>query len=145
MSSFIIGFTRKLKEVIMKAAHFILNSDFITPQNDIEGDVSVAIPSTFTTPAGQNTVFSNSVTIKGSSAKFYRCYFTSTAFNYALTGCVEGSIAFGNDELVITIVRSNDTFTLRVWSLANPSSKTYNGTSQVITAHIQTFVDPFEV
>ena len=141
----IIGFMRKLKEVIMKAAHFILNSDYITPQNDAEGQVTVAVPSSFYVPKATQQVFSSSVTIPGSTSKDYRCYFTSTAFNYAITGCAEGSFTFGSDELIISIARSKDTFTLRVFNLAQPSNKTFTGTGQNITAHIQTFIDPFEV
>ena len=137
----IIGFTRK----IMKAAHFILNTDYVTTQNDDEGQVSVSIPSSFYVAGGAIKDFTNSVTIPGSTSKSFRCYFTSTAFNYAVTGCVEGSIQFGNDEIVIKIARTKDTFTLIVSNLGRPSAHTYNGTSQVITAHIQTFIDPFEV
>lgn len=129
----------------MKAAHFIMNSDYITPQNEGTAEVSVAIPSSFYVPKYQNQVFSASVSIPGSASQDYRCYFTSTAFDYAITGCYGGQMQYGNDYLVISLVRSKDAFTLRIWNLADIVDRTYSGTGQVITAHIQTFKDPFEV
>jgi len=129
----------------MKAAHFIMNSDYITPQNEGTAEVSVALPSSFYVPKYQNQVFSASVSIPGSASQDYRCYFTSTAFDYAITGCYGGQMQYGNDKLVVSLVRSKDAFTLRIWNLAELENKTFSGTGQVITAHIQTFKDPFEV
>lgn len=129
----------------MKAAHFIMNSDYITPQNEGTAEVSVAIPSSFYVPKYQNQVFSASVSIPGSASQDYRCYFTSTAFDYAVTGCYGGTVQYGNDDLIISLLRSKDSFTLKVWNLAEVENKTFSGTGQVITAHIQTFKDPFEV
>ena len=129
----------------MKAAHFIMNSDFITPQNEGMAEVSVALPSSFYVPKYQNQVFSASVSIPGSASQDYRCYFTSTAFNYAITGCYGGQLRYGNDNLIISLVRSKDAFTLRIWNPAETENKTFSGTGQVITAHIQAFKDPFVV
>ena len=130
----------------MRAAHFILNTDYVTSQNDAEAEVSVTLPSSFYVPKYQNKYFSSTITIPGSASKDYRCYFTSTAFNYAITGCFGGQLKYGSsDVLEITITRAKDKFTLTVWNAANLYDKTYSGTSQVVTAHIQTFVDPFQV
>lgn len=129
----------------MKAAHFIINSDYITPQNEGTAEVSVAIPSSFFVPKYHNQEFKASVSIPGSVSQDYRCYFTSTAFNYAIVGCYGGELQYGNDTLVISLIHSKDAFTLRVWNSAELEDKTFNGTGQVITAHIQTFKDPFEV
>lgn len=129
----------------MKASHFIMNSDYITPQNEGTAEVSVAIPSSFYVPKYKNQEFKASVSIPGSASQDYRCYFTSTAFNYAVVGCYSGELQYGNDNLVISLIHSKDAFTLRVWNLADVVDKTYSGTGQVITAHIQTFKDPFEV
>lgn len=130
---------------IMKACRFIFNTDYVTHQNDAEFELSVALPSSWTVPRTQIKKYSSSKTITGSSSKDYRCYITSSAFNYAITGLLEGSLKFGNDTLNIAIERENDKFTLSVYAPANPNDRTYSGTGQVITAHIQTFVDPFQV
>ena len=141
MFGFIIGFMRK----IMKAAHFILNTDYVTSQNDAETTITVALPSSFYVPANTLQEYKATATIAGSASKDYRCYITSSAFSYAITGLCQGSLQFGNDTLTIDVRRSKDTFTLSVWPPKELSAKTYSGTGQVITAHIQTFVDPFQV
>lgn len=146
MLSTIIGFMRKIKGAIMKACRFIMNTDYITPQNDTEIELSVTLPSSYTVPATQTRKFSASQTIKGAGSRDFRCYFTSTAFNYALTGCLEATLQFGSDTLWITVERAKDKFTLSVYGPAYPSSShTFSGTGQTITAHIQTFKDAFDV
>ena len=132
-------------EKIMKACRFIFNTDYVTHQNDAEFDISVSLPSSYTVPRTQIKKFSASKSIAGSASKDYRCYITSTAFNYAITGLLEGSLKFGNDTLLIAIEREKDKFTLSVYAPAEVADRTYSGTGQVITAHIQTFVDPFQV
>lgn len=134
-----------IKGLIMKACRFIFNTDYVTSQNDKDIDISVAIPSTFTVAAGVQQIFKTTVTLAGSASKDYRCYFTSTAFNYAVTGAFECQIQFGSDNLYAVVQREKDKFTLAVYNIADTSSHTYSGTSQVITAHIQTFVDPFQL
>ena len=129
----------------MKACRFILNTDYVTHQNDAEIELSVALPSSYTVPRTQIKKFSSSKTLEGSASKDYRCYITSSAFNYAITGLLEGSLKYGNDTLQIAIEREKDKFTLSVYAPADIVDRTYSGTGQVITAHIQTFVDPFQV
>ena len=130
----------------MKAAHFILNTDYITSQNDADYTISVSVPSTFTVPRYSTQQFKTSIDIKDSATKDYRCYLESTAFDYALVGVYSVTIKFGNDDITARIERTNDKYTLIVEAGNYDISgqpKTFNGQSQVITAHIQTFVDPF--
>lgn len=134
-----------IKRSFMKASRFILNTDYATSQNDAEFTISVTIPSTYTVAAADIKKFSASKTISASASKDYRCYFTSTAFNYGLTGALEATLRYGSDDLFVTVERAKDKFTLVVYAPAKVSSHTYSGTSQVITAHIQTFVDPFQL
>lgn len=129
----------------MKATRFILNSDYVTAQNDAEFTISVTLPSSFSVSAAQIRRFTSSVTIKGSASKDYRCYFTTTVNDYAITGGLEGSLRYGSDDLNIAIERAKDKWTLAVYNPAPVSAKTYSGTSRVITAHIMTFVDPFQL
>ena len=129
----------------MKAAHFILNTDYMTSQNDADYTISVAIPSTFTVQAWQHIDFKTSLNILNSATKDYRCYFESTAFNYAMVGVYSVDIPFGNDSINARIERTEDKYTLIVSAGASGSAKTFSGTGQVITAHIKTFLDPFQV
>lgn len=131
----------------MKASKFILNTDYITPQNDAEGEITVIIPSSIYIPAGTVQIISqSSITLGKSASVGYRAYLTSTAFSQAITGIYgQAEVAYGNDQLVVTIEHSKTTFTLKAYFPASPSARTLTGTGQNITAHIQTFVDPFEV
>lgn len=129
----------------MKATRFILNSDYVTAQNDAEFTISVTLPSSFSVSAAEIRRFTSSVTLKGSASKDYRCYFTTTVNDYAITGGLEGSLRYGSDDLNIAIERAKDKWTLAVYNPAPVSAKTYSGTSRVITAHIMTFVDPFQL
>ena len=137
-------FLLKIKELIMKAAHFILNTDYVTSQNDDEITVSVSVPSSFSVPANTLKEFKASKTFGGSGSKDWRCYLTSTAFNYALAGVYNAELQFGSDYLYVDIRRDNDKFELVVRALKSVSAKSYSGTAQTITAHIQTFIDPFQ-
>ena len=135
-----------IREAIVKASRFIINSDYITTQNDDEFTLSVAIPSSYYVPRTQIKKFTASTTVKGATTKDYRFYVTSTAYNYACVGGLQYEIVYGTPTtLTADIERSNDTFTLSVYAPADTVDRTYSGTSQVITAHIQTFVDPFQV
>lgn len=136
---------KKIWELIMKACRFILNTDYVTHQNDNEYTISVVIPSTFTVPAYSVQKFESSINIANSATKDYRCYIESTAFNYAITGVLCALLGYGSDELAIALERNGTKYTLRVWAAADSTAKTFSGTGQVITAHIQTFVDPFQV
>ena len=129
----------------MKATRFILNTDYVTHQNDAEFTVSVSLPSSFTVSAGQIKKFTASKTVKGTASKDYRCYFTTTLNNYAITGALEVEIQYGSDILYGALERAKNKWTLDVYTLAKTSSHTYSGSSRVITAHIQTFVDPFQL
>lgn len=136
---------QRIKEFFMKATRFILNTDYATSQNDNEFTLSVTIPSTFSVAAGEIRRFTSSKTIVGSSSKDYRCHITTSVHNYSITGCLEGSLAFGDSNLNIAIERAKDKFTLAVYNPAPVSAKTYSATSRVVTAHIMTFVDPFQL
>ena len=134
-----------LKELIMKATRFILNTDYVTSQNDDEFTMSVTLPSSFSVSAGQVREFSTTLTREGTASKDYRCYFTSTATNYAVTGALEVWVEYGSDVLLGALRRAKDKWTFVVYNAAYPTAKTYSGTGQTITAHIQTFIDPFQV
>ena len=129
----------------MKATRFILNTDYVTSQNDAEFTISVSLPSSFSVSAGEVRKFSSSKTVKGTASKDYRCYFTNTNNNYAITGSFEAGLAYGSDYLQIAVQRQKDKWTLVVYNQAQTSSKTYSGTSRVVTVHIMTFVDPFQL
>lgn len=129
----------------MKATRFILNTDYITSQNDAEFTISVTLPSTFSVSAGEVKKFSASKTVTGTASKDYRCYFTTTLNNYAVTGSFEVGIQYGGDYLQCAVQRQKNKWTLVVYNPAQTSSKTYSGTSRVVTAHIMTFVDPFQL
>lgn len=131
----------------MKASKFILNTDYITPQNDAEGEMTIFIPSSISIPAGQVKIISQaSITLGKTASVGYRAYITSTAFSQAVTGIYgQAEVVYGNSQMVVTIEHSKTTFTLKAYFPASPSARTLTGTGQNITAHIQTFVDPFEV
>lgn len=139
-----IKFLKRIMELIMKPCRFILNTDYVTHQNDTEIELTVSLPSSYTVPRTQIKKFSTSRVIEGSASKDYRCYITSSAYDYALVGALEGSLAYGNDTLLIAIERERDKFTLSVYAPADVVDRTYSGTGQVITAHIQAFIDPFQ-
>lgn len=148
MLSIITGFMRKLAEAIrglfMKASRFIMNTDYITTQNDSELVITLNVPGIFTIAAGETKIFKTTVTSKGSASKGYRCYFESTAFNYALTGGMEAILPIQNTDFTLSVSRKNDEFELMVQTPASTSARSFNTNAQVITAHIQTFVDPFQ-
>ena len=129
----------------MKACRFILNTDYVTSQNDSELELTVSLPSSFKTSASQVRHFTASKTLTGSASKDFRCYFTSSTQANAATGCYWSYLRYGSDDLIITVKRTKDKFTLDVYNLALTSSHTYSGAARVITAHIQTFVDPFQL
>ena len=129
----------------MKATRFILNTDYVTHQNDDEFTLSVSLPSSFTVAAGAVKKFSISKTVAGTASKDYRCYFTSSIHDYAVTGALEAETVFGSDTLYIALERAKNKWTLSVYNLAKTSSHTYSAGSRIITAHIQTFVDPFQL
>lgn len=141
----ILDIFNKVKALIMKACRFILNSDYITSQNDAEYKISVSIPDSFSVPAAQVKEFKTTINIPNSATKDYRCYIESTAFDNAITGVLEGMVKYGNDKLMVSIRRNNSNYTLCVWMPADIVARTYTGTSQVITAHIMTFLDAFQV
>lgn len=134
-----------IKGLIMKASRFILNTDYITPQNDQEVELMVTLPASFSVSAGQVKHYTANKTITGSASKDFRCYFTSTAQAKATTGCTQCFMKYGNDALIVAVKRSKDKFTLDVFNLAEVSSHTFSGSARTVTAHIQTFVDPFQV
>lgn len=129
----------------MKATRFILNTDYITSQNDAEFTISVSLPSSFSVSAGQVRTFSSSKTVKGTASKDYRCWFETTLNNYAVTGSFEVGIQYGSDYLQGAVQRQKDKWTLVVYNQAQTSAKTYSGSSRVVTVHIMTFVDPFQL
>ena len=141
----ITAFMRRLKELFMKASRFIMNTDYATPQNDTDFTISVNIPASFTVPRTQSKEFKASYSLPGSASRAYRCYITSTAFNYGITGCNNGSIQFGSRYLEFTVSRTKDKYELCVFVLPDPNDRTFSGTAQTITAHVQTFIDPFAV
>ena len=131
----------------MKASKFILNTDYITPQNSAEGEATVIIPSSIYIPAGTIKIVSSStITLGKSASENYRAYFTSTAFPQAITGtCGEAYLPYGGSTMFIGIERTKTTFKVVAYFPASPSNRNLSGTGQNITAHIQTFIDPFEV
>lgn len=147
MCSIIIGFMRKIADAIkglfMKASRFIMNTDYITTQNDSELVITLNVPGIFTIAAGETKIFKTSASSPGSASKGYRCYFESTAYNYALTGCMEAALPIQGTNFTISVSRKADEFELMVQTPATPSARSFNTNAQVITAHIQTFVDPF--
>lgn len=152
MFTTIIGFMRRIAGAIrglfMKASRFIINTDYATTQNDSEITITLTIPGVFTIPRTQTKIWRTTVSAPGSASKGYRCYFTSTKYNYAITGCTEAKLKInGNtqyNDFFISVSRKNDQFELAVHSLADISDRSFNDQAQVITAHIQTFVDPFQ-
>lgn len=132
----------------MKASKFILNTDYITPQNDAEGEVTIFIPSSIYIPSNvYKIVDKKSITLGKTASVGYRAYITSTAFNDAITS-VNGEviIMYGNTQMMVSLVRdAKSTFYLAASFPATTGNRTLTGTGQNITAHIQTFVDPFEV
>lgn len=127
----------------MKANKFILNSDYATLQNTGEFEISVTLPSSYYQARTKIVEFKASRIVEASASANFRVYFTSTAYNYALTGCSECILPYGNDELNVTIQQEKDKFTLLIYHPALTTDKTFTGTAQTVTAHIQTFVDPF--
>lgn len=129
----------------MKATRFILNTDYVTSQNDAEFTISVSLPSSFSVAAAEVKKFSASKTVAGTASKDYRCYFTTTINDYAVTGSFEVGIQYGSDYLQCAVQRQKNKWTLVIYNPAEVSAKTFTGTSRVVTAHIMTFVDPFQL
>ena len=129
----------------MKACRFILNTDYITSQNDQEIEISVAMPSSFTVSANQVKHFKTTKTVPGSSSRNYRCYIVSTSHTYAAVGCVVCTMKYGSDQLMVAVTHNKDSFTLDIFNDPLGSSHTFSGAGRIVTAHIQTFVDPFQV
>lgn len=129
----------------MKACRFILNTDYVTSQNDREFEITVALPSTFTVAADVEKHFKTSIAVPGTASMNYRCYFTTSTHQYATTGCVVCMLKYGNDQLTAAVTHTKDTFTLDIYNFAPASSHTYTGAGRTVTAHIQTFVDPFQL
>ena len=120
-----------------------MSTDFTTPQNDTELEISVNLPSSFYVPRTETKEFRGTKVIAGSASKGFRCYLTSTAYDYAITGCTSGDIDFGDKKLLFTVGREGNNFVFRIFALAYPTDRTFSGQAQTITAHIQTFIDPF--
>ena len=137
-----------IKGLFMKASRFIMNTDYATTQNDSEITITLTIPGVFTIPRTQTKIWRTTVSAPGSASKGYRCYFTSTKYNYAITGRTEAMLKINGNTQYNTfyaeVSRKNDEFELVVHSLAYTSDRSFNDQAQVITAHIQTFVDPFQ-
>lgn len=132
----------------MKASKFILNTDYITTQNDAEGEITIFIPSSiYIAPGEYKIVDKRSITLGKTASVGYRAYIKSTAFNDAIT-CVNGEayLMYGNTQMALSLSRdSKSNFSFAASFPASPSARTLTGTGQNITVHIQTFVDPFEV
>lgn len=131
----------------MKASKFILNTDYITPQNDAEGEITLFIPDSIYIPKNEyKIVDQRSITLGKTASTGYRAYITSTAYNRAIVS-VNGEvyIGSGSNQMAVSLVRDKTTFTLSASFPASSSNRTVTGMGQNITAHIQTFVDPFEV
>lgn len=129
----------------MKPGRFIMNTDYCTPKISAQDTIELTIPSSF--PAGPNApvVFSVSKNI-GNKEDSYRAYIKSNLFDYA-TG-FPCSIVFdgaqGVNGITVHLLKAGSTFTLEVRAGTQASSDTYVGYGQTITAHIQTFVSPFQ-
>lgn len=115
-----------------------MSSDYTMPCVDTEFTISIDIPNTLS-PAQELRA---SYTLPGSASKGFRCYMTSTAFDYAVVGCFGGEIGYNsNQAIVYKIARDQDKYELIVWSPF--ALQSISGQAQTLTAHIQTFLDPF--
>lgn len=150
----------------MKSSRFILTSDFATTKNDAEGELTLLIPEEVIVYNGKaNIVKSSEIELGSSKNAGMRYYLTSTSeyakdaiassyftidmpiddydpqygHNY-YQGEVYGSIyrVSGNK------VRMEVTFPAGYSEAAGGYTR-YYGRNQILTLHVQTFIDPFDI
>lgn len=132
----------------MKPSRFILNSDYATLKNDAEGVVQLTVPNLVNIPAsGDNVVYKATLQI-GTPSAGLRSYVTSSKYAYALSSpsfflaCKQDGY---NSSASVDISRNGQNIELRVtFASAYGAATKYTGMGQVLTLHVETFVDPFQ-
>lgn len=136
----------------MRMSRFILNSDYATLKNDSEGTVTLVIPSRQDISANQpNVVYKSSVDVGAKPSAAYRCYVTSSKYNYAVTS--SNFYVYAKQDgyanvIPVDIFRENSKFTIQVtfpsfFSEHSSDKTTWTDMGQTLTLHIQSFIDPF--
>lgn len=133
----------------MKASRFIMSSDFATPKIVRTVQLIVALPSTRTVRQGERIVYEAKVGIADIKGVSYRAYITSSKYsnaivspNFKITAKQDGY----DDALNGGLYREGNNLILRIQvPPAQGASSTWTGMEQVITAHVQLFVDPFNI
>lgn len=131
---------------MIKVAKYIFNSLLATLKNENEYTLSLTLPDSYTVPSGGAKVWRTSISVGGKSASF-RCYATSTKFNYAIQS-YSFSIKARQDgydgQLVADVFREGNNIVLEIVATGTyGASTTYSDIGQTITLHVQTFTDPF--
>ena len=129
----------------MKTGRFIIATDFCTSKISAQDSIRLTIPNSFPSGPQSPVVFAASKNI-GSMGESFRIWLESDLFDYG-TGHpwhMRFDGAQGLNGITIDVIRAGNTFTLRVHTGTQASPDTYVGYGQTITAHIQTFVSPFQ-
>lgn len=132
-----------------KPSRFIINTDFATLKNDAEGQISLTIPSTVNVTPSANVVYKAELKIGASAGAGFRCYITSSKYNYAImsSSFMLAATQDGYESAVpCDVSRKNaDTFEIRATFNGTDGATTrYTNVGQTLTLHIQTFINPFD-
>ena len=122
-----------------------MNSDYATLINDHEFTMQVTIPDRMYIPANERVYYRAEYTLEGSASRPYRCFIESSAFNYAVTGATAVQIKYGGIPLKCVVSKDGNKYKLTINTNKSSQARNITGTMQTVTAHIQTFVDPFQV
>lgn len=133
----------------MKASRFIMNSDFATPKIVRTVQLVVALPNSRTVEYDQPVNYEAKINIADIKGVSYRVYITSSKYSNAIVS-PNFQVAAKQDgydaSLNGGVYREGDNLVLRVQIPPNWASRaTWTGMEQVITAHVQLFVDPFNI
>lgn len=131
----------------MKPGRFILNSDFCTNRKNSLGEISAQIPDPYTTPASQPgyKLLLGEVTVGDSTDNVY-VWFTSSRYNYATFGpltSIAPAGATGLNGVSAFVTKKKNKYSLYLQFGNQMQAQTYRGYGMTLTAHIQTYKDPF--
>ena len=131
----------------MKPGRFILCSDFCTNREGSYAEIVGQIPNSYTTPAGQPnyTVLLGEITIGDAPDNVY-VWFTSSKYNYATYGplvSLSPAGATGLNGVAAYVKKNKNKYSLYVVYGNQMQAETYKGYGMTLTAHVQTYKDPF--
>ena len=136
----------------MKPARFILNSDYTTVRKTGSIDLSLTIPNSFTVAASapqSYTVGTTSAAVGSPNDTFNIRFSSSLGMStdstvYGYTKPSGASTTSPYDWIYFRVYKNGSTFIFTITASHNTgTAATFSGYGQTITAHIDTFKDPF--